>query len=129
MKIADFNLLKKFMAMTESGSDQEVLTAMKKVNEILKRSDTNWQRVLDRVVTIDHQVEAAPEERRRDPSESGRRRYLGDLLDDVEANATGTFADFVADLRAQFERSGLLSTNQVSALESARTRHRSSRRA
>lgn len=124
MKVAEFNLLKKLMAMTTSDVDAEALMAIRRANDILKRNATDWDKVFSRLVTLD--VEAASEVRGQPAGNArtaaGRARYLGDLLDDAEGSASGTFVDFVASVREQFERTGDLSSAQVEALERSRQR-------
>jgi hypothetical protein len=131
VKIADFRLLKKLMNMTQSGSDAEILTALRRANEILARSGTTWDRVLDRVVQLE--VEAAPTPRGPAPRGEGaedlsaqrRRNFLEELLGEVEsAELSGTMLDFVESVRRQFDDRGDLSVNQVEALERVRARER-----
>lgn len=129
MKLADFNQLRKLMQMTTSDSDREALTAIRKANEIIARSDTTWERVFGRLVTVDPGIEPDPESMRKAPDAAGRRRYLGDLLEDVAGASSGSFLDFVADLQRQFEERGTLTPAQVDALERARARERAPRHA
>lgn len=125
MKLAAFNQLKKLMQMTKSDADQEALTAVRKANKILDEAGTDWDRVFGRLVTVEQEIEEAPAAPTlRDPTGAGRRRYLNDLLTDVEASAAGDFVDFVTSLREQFDRTGSLSAGQVEALEKSRARAR-----
>lgn len=124
MKLAAFNLLKKLMPMTRSDADAEALMAIRKANKLLDEAGTNWENVFARLVKVEDEIEPAPEEWTRAPDAAGRRRYLGDLIEDVAANASGDFVDFVESVREQFERTGMLSVGQIEALEKSRARAR-----
>lgn len=109
MKLSDFNKLKKFMQMTLSGSDAEKLMAMNKANELLRAENVDWDRVLNRMVHLE--VELAP-------VDADDHAKVEELLSAAEeADPRGSWADFVASLREQFDRSGRLTPKQVAALE------------
>ena len=62
MKLADFNLLCKFMTLTMSDNDAEALTALRMANKVLTKDTLTWERVLKRSLRIDEpEFEAAPE--------------------------------------------------------------------
>jgi hypothetical protein len=123
MKLHDFNRLKKFMQMTFSDSDNEALTAMRQANAVLKREGLDWTRVLDRVVTLD--VEDADEPsppsrnatRAAQPHGIDEAKRINDAFDTIEDNdPRAGFADFIASLKAQWERRHHLTENQKAAL-------------
>lgn len=124
MKIEDFRKLKLFLNMTPSGSDQEVLTAMRKANEIVARSNTTWDRILDRVIKVEVEIESREQAsgRSSEPSAVAARRAahakrVEEAFAAIEAtDPRGEFADFVADVKAQWERTGRLSDAQYEAI-------------
>ena len=124
MKIADFNRLKKLMNMTLSGADQEILTAIRSANEIIRKSDTTWDRVLDRVIKVEVEIESVSEAKGRDMSEAGvaaRRAAFSKKVDEafatIEASdPRGDAADFIASIKSQWDRNGRLSEAQLAAL-------------
>lgn len=120
MKLSDFALLKKLMNMTLSGADQERLTAIDKANEIIAKSNTTWDRVLDRVIKVEVEIESrdAPP----DPSTTFARREafrkkIDEAFETIEASdPKADAADFIASLKSQWERNGSLSEAQRAAL-------------
>jgi hypothetical protein len=107
MNLNDLSRLKVLMNKTLSGSDAEALTALRSANEILRKHDLDWVKVLSRVW-------AATVERGSIPPESPRRRAdIEDLLGRLERDRS----EFVVDVREQFERTGTLSDRQIEALE------------
>lgn len=124
MKIADFRKMKLMMNMTLSGSDQEKLTAIEKVNEIIARSNTTWDKILDRVIKVDvvvESVEDATAGKLGDVNAEERRRAFRRRIDDAfaaieKSDPRGSWADFVADLKSQWERNGRLSEAQTEAV-------------
>lgn len=126
MKLSDFRILKKLMNMTLSGADQERLTAIDKANEIVRRSDTTWDRILDRVITIENQIESveAATSFTRDGSPSAvaaRRAAFAKRVEEAfaaieDTDLRGEFADFIASLRSQWDSKGRLSEAQAEAL-------------
>lgn len=124
MKITDFNRLKKLMNMTQSGADQEILTAIRSANEILTKSNTTWDRVLDRVIKVEVEIESADQARGRssDPvAVAARREAFSKKVEDafatIEASdPRGEAADFIASLKDQWEKNGRLSDRQFEAL-------------
>lgn len=124
MKLADFHLLKKLMNLTLSGSDQEKLTALAKVNEIIAKSNTTWDRILDRVIKVDVLVESVedalsdrPGGGDKDAARAAFRKKIDDAFKTIEeSDPRGTWADFVDDLKNQWTRNGRLSEAQVEAI-------------
>jgi hypothetical protein len=124
MKLADFKKMKLMMNMTLSGSDQEKLTAIAKVNEIIARSNTTWDKILDRVIKVDVTVESVEDAMRDRPGGGDanaaralfRKRVDAAFATIEESDPRGSWADFVADLKEQWERNGRLSEKQVEAI-------------
>lgn len=124
MKVADFVQLRKLMMMTTSASDNEALTAIRKANEVVRRSGVTWEDVFARLVTVEPGVEAAPAESGGDPDAGPSAAYLAELLEEASEGAHGSWLDFVSSLSEQFEATGRLSRGQVEALERSRDRRR-----
>jgi len=126
MKLSDFRKLKLLMNMTLSGADQERLTAIDKANEIVRRSDTTWDRILDRVITIENQIESveAATSFARDGSPSAvaaRKAAYAKRVEEAfsvieDTDPRGDFADFIASLKSQWDSKGRLSEAQAEAL-------------
>jgi hypothetical protein len=136
MKIADFHKLKKLMMLTLSSNDHEALAALKKANEIVARSSTDWNRIFERLVTVDVEempddVEAAPPHHTVDVAREQRRAEVNDLLEQLRAldwthagsHAVST-ARFIDDLAQQWTEKGWLSDAQVEALRKTLNRER-----
>lgn len=125
MKLEDFRRLKLYMNMTLSGSEQEILTAIRKANEIVDRSKTTWDRILDRTIKIEVEIESF-EDANTGPNKvdaATKRREINDAFDVVlSSDPTGDFADFVASLKDQWDRKGFLSGPQIEALFNAKRR-------
>lgn len=121
LKIADFRLLKKLMNMTLSGADAERLFAIDKANEIIKKSNTTWDRVLDRTIKVEVEIEARPEPKTADERSAARAAFVASVDDAfkvIEASdPRGEAADFIASLKEQWaDGSGRLSSRQLEAL-------------
>lgn len=120
MKIEDFRLLKKLMNMTLSGADAERLTAIDRANDILKKSNTTWDRVLDRTIKVEVEIEGREEPKSAADLAASRaafRKRVDDAFTTIEASdPRGEAADFIASLKEQWDRNGRLSANQLEAL-------------
>ena len=124
MRLADFSLLKKLMNMTLSGADQERLFAIDKANEIIKKSNTTWDKVLDRVISVEVPVESAESAtgRSEEPTAvAARREAFRKRVEDAfatieESDPRGDFADFVESIHEQWNTKGRLTDNQLEAL-------------
>lgn len=121
MKITDFNRLKKLLNMTLSGADGERLTAIDMANEIVRRSDTTWDRILDRVIKVDVMVESVEDATGGDANAEVRRAMFRAKVNEAfatieESDPRGSWADFIADLKSQWDRNGRLSEKQVEAV-------------
>lgn len=124
MKITDFNLLKKLLNMTLSGADQERLTAIDKANEIVRKSNTTWDRILDRVIKVEVEIESVAEAKGRpmDGASIAARKAafnkkVEDAFETIEASdPRADAADFIASLKSQWDRNGRLSEEQLKAL-------------
>jgi len=120
MRLSDFKLLKKFMQMTMSGSDTEILFALRKANVLLVAEGVDWDRVLDRMVHLE--VEAAPREPKPGRTEA---QEIDEAFAEVEASdPRGSFADFIASLKEQWDDRRSLSDKQKAALFDAVERTR-----
>lgn len=122
MKIEDFRKLKKLMNMTLSGADQEILTAIRSANEIVRKSETTWDRILDRVIKVEVEIEAREEPRDTSGAAIAARkaafdRKVASAFETIEdGDPRGEAADFVASLKAQWEKDGRLSERQLEAI-------------
>lgn len=124
MKITDFRKLKLMMNMTISGSDQEKLTALAKVNEIIAKSNTTWDRILDRVIKVDMMVESVEDALRdspgggdKDAARAAFKRKIDEAFETILAsNPKGTWAEFIDSLREQWDERAHLSKEQLDAL-------------
>jgi hypothetical protein len=109
MKLSDFNLLKKLLNMTESPVDAEALAAIRKANDLLKRADVNWDRVMNRMVTLDVEMAGA-----------GTSAGAGDVEeDDMESifqkaidQSSGGFHETILSIYAQWQRTSSISARQ-----------------
>lgn len=111
MKLTEFRKLKKYMMMTMSGADAEILMAVRKATELLVAEGVDWDRVLDRMVRLE--VE--------DYSHADADRPLGQRIDEafhavMADDPRGSTATFVASLHDQWMRRRSLSQNQQAAL-------------
>lgn len=124
MKIEQFRLLKKFMMMTMSGSEAEVNMAIKKANEAVVEAGTDWNKILDRVVKVELEIESADvaEGRSTEPgaaaaSKVARAKLVNDAFKTIEeSDPRGDAADFIASLKDQWDRRGFLTDLQMKAL-------------
>lgn len=123
MKLADFERFKKVMMLTTSPVDAEALAALRKANEVLAANGKTWCEVLDRVVKVESEIEPAEDQ----PTDASRirAREIDDMFDEVEASdPRGSFADFIADIKRQWNDVRWLSAAQVTALKNAADRAR-----
>jgi hypothetical protein len=120
MKLADFRRLCKFMQMTFSDSDNESLMALRQANTILKKENIDWDRVLNRVVTLDVEdapPEPAPHHTRPTPRADDEAARINDAFASIEDNdPRAGFADFIASLKEQWDRKHHLTAAQKDAL-------------
>lgn len=125
MKLSDFSKLKKLMNMTLSGADQERLVAIDRANEIIKNSNTTWDRVLDRVIKVEVEIESF-EDAGTGPDKVDRatkRREIDEAFATILAtDPRGEFADFIASLKQQWDDKGRLTGPQLEALFNAKRR-------
>lgn len=127
MRLRDFELLKKFMNMAMSDNDNEALTALRQANKIIVANNLNWQRVLDRVVSVEQDVESAPAEHTRAPRADnlGLPEYAQAVNDAFELAlpaASDSFLEFLESLRTQWDEKRFLSPAQREALFKAARR-------
>lgn len=124
MKIEQFRRLKKFMMMTMSGSEAEVLMAIRKANEAVVEAGTDWNKILDRVVKVELEIESveAATGQPSDPEDRAAvraafRKRVDDAFTAIEStDPRGDFADFIASLKDQWEKRGTLTGPQLEAL-------------
>lgn len=124
MKLSEFNQLKKLMQRTTSDSDPEALTALRMANKVLARNGLGWERVFERLVTVEPDIEVASDvEGPREPSERllhGRwtpaelEAALSQVLIAAE-NGSG-WRTFLLDLEAQWRAKSWLSLSQCEAI-------------
>ena len=127
ISLKQFGLLKKFMQTTMSGADAEKLFALKKSSDIMSEAGIDWNHILDRCVKVELEIESfetaeAPrgnvdDGRAREAERAAMARKVGEAFDDIEAtDPKGTWADFIADLKRQWDEKGRLSGPQMEAL-------------
>lgn len=131
MTLKDFEQLKKFMNMTESGADAEVVMAVRKANALLLKYSYNWDAVFKRLVTLE--VEEAQPERATAPpprSQGARPAPVPATVDPVRVNRlfeqalenvhpNSPFRATVEDIHSKWEKYGSLSVGQLSVIEKA----------
>lgn len=117
MSVKEFGQLKKFMMMTTSDNDQEVLTAVRMANNILKKHNVNWDAVFARLVKVGNQIESVDdvEAKVMSGARSSRDR-IKEALEIALTNASGSFYGFLSDLGEQLDRTGRLSQAQEDAI-------------
>jgi hypothetical protein len=123
MKLSEFKQLKKLMMMTMSGAPAEVDFALKRANELLAKHGLDWDRVLNKTVTVAHEFEEADEP--ADPADrrAAEAREVDEAFSAVEASdPRGSFADFISDLKTRWESTRHLSMPQKDALFKAARR-------
>jgi len=115
VKITDFKRLKKLMMMTLSDSDNEALMSLRQANKILTGYGIDWDRVLDKTVTVVNEVEEGPDDLSDYPA-----RDKGRQDDEVDEAFTylgqGRTSSFIESLHDQWERKRWLSPAQRDAL-------------
>lgn len=135
MKLESFRLLKKFMMMTTSSSEAEILMSIRKANEMIAEAGTDWNKVLDRVVTVELPFEsagAAYEKSRceRDEESGASRERRAAFVARVDSafkaiestDPRGSFADFISDVKNQWVVKRSLSAGQREAIFKAATK-------
>jgi hypothetical protein len=136
MKLTDFTRLKKLMMMTMSGADQEVLTAIRKANELLVTEKVDWDRVLSRMVSLEVEDGAAYDHAPRGVTPrgvtqdavwmEGQTRRVEAAFSAVWADEPrGSFRQFIMNLQKQWNERHRLTENQRSALFDAAAQARS----
>lgn len=135
MKLADFNRLKKFMALTDSDVDAEAMGALKAANNLLRKESLTWERVLSRSVKIISEAEEAPEDYGSGPQPAAKSRTvpastrsnsddeLEEAIEIVE-NSTidGTFRYTLENIIAWYRKSGKISERQKEVVINASKR-------
>lgn len=117
MKLKDFNTLKKIMARTTSDNDAEALESIRAANRLLASESLTWQRVLDKTVSVRHEIEDVP----RDFDFAGG-VDINATFERALDKATGSFRDFLLSLQEQWEEKAWLSESQKDALFKAAER-------
>lgn len=123
MSIKDFGLLKKLMARTTSGTDNERLEAIDHANKLLAKSELTWEKVFARTVTVVDEVEASPETipgRTVDPEKD----QIDDAFDTIRGRTSGSFTTMVESIERQWKEEGWLSPKQKKTIFDARDRER-----
>ena len=128
MSLKAFSTLKRVMQLATSDNDAEALAALRKANSLLQAAGVDWQRVFERCVTVGIEVEEAPEEVDRRAHRARERTEILEAFETVEeSDPTGSFADFIASLKEQFDKRGTLTENQKAALLKSADRARDRR--
>ena len=129
MSLAAFTRLKKYMQMTLSGSESEKAFALQKANEAVLEAGVDWNHILDRCVKVELEIESADDvEHRSAPSgntdasareieRAAMAKKINEAFATIEASdPKGTWADFIADLKKQWDERGRLTGPQLAAL-------------
>lgn len=112
MNLAEYNQLRKLMAMTASENDGEALGAIRAANRLLARNGLIWKMVFDRLVTVVNPVGG-------DAEDSG----LGDeIFERALRGARGDFRDMLLSIQAQWKNGAELSPRQQAAVLKAAER-------
>jgi predicted lipid carrier protein YhbT len=110
MKLSDFTKLKGCMRLTESPVDAEALAALRKANELLRANGHTWESVFARLVKIDVPIESVLEPK-------DERLVIEEAFAAIEdADPRGSWADFVASVREQWDSRGYLTAPQREAI-------------
>jgi|SRR5580700_863352 hypothetical protein len=118
MSVDSFRKLRKLMQLTLSDNDEEALGALRKANALLRAHAYDWNSAFDRLIKVESPVEMAQHQpsqtlRRADP-EAERINNAFEAIE--ESDPRGSFADFIASLREQWDRSNRLTVAQKEAL-------------
>lgn len=124
MRMRDFLLLKKLMAMTTSDADAEVLMAIRQANLMLSKEGLTWETVFSRTVTVVNEFEAAPDQIDEPATKAGSSVRIDPEAERIDAafaaiddaGTRGSFGDFIESLRDQWEKRRSLSDKQRAAL-------------
>lgn len=115
MSLEDYNKLKKFMAMTTSEADQEVLMAIRGANKLLTGYQLDWEKVFGRVVKV---IEGSEPERSEEPGD------LEHEFHDAIENSSGGFLQMLEDIYEQWQKTGRISPKQEKVVRDAAARAR-----
>lgn len=119
MKVSEFNKLKNLMMLTTSDNDHEALAALRKANSILKTNGYDWNATFGRLVKVQDEIEAAPQDRTAKDIDA----QINEAFDTIEAtDPKGGFADFIASLHEQWADKHYLTPAQKEALFKAADR-------
>jgi hypothetical protein len=104
--------------LTTSDNDAEALVAIRSANKILADAGIDWNRVFDRTITVAAEFEAAPEESKIvRQTVSTHTREIEEAFTTIKArDPRGTFADFIASLKDQWDEKHFLTEKQKAAL-------------
>jgi hypothetical protein len=131
VKLKDFNRLKKFMQMTFSDADAEALMAVRQANALLKKDNIDWDRVLNKCVTLDveegdHGDDPPSQRPTRGGGHDPWANQIEAAFDAIWASEPkGSFRRFVIDVQKQWKEKGRLSENQRTAILDAARKARS----
>lgn len=118
MSLTDYDRLKKFMNMTESGVDAEALSALRKANAVLMKYNYTWDAVFARLITTE--VESAPIEHAslhtdvpKPMSDDEINAMFQRALEKVKA---GSFRDTLLSIQASWTNKHFLSPRQLATV-------------
>lgn len=125
MPLKTYQQLRKLMMLTHSDNDTEALAALRKANALLREHSYDWNSAFDRLVKVESPIEMAyvhydtgekaisPAYKRNDPDTL----RINNAFEEIEdRDPRGSFADFIASLKDQWDRSGRLTVAQKEAL-------------
>lgn len=116
ISLTDLAQVKKYMGLTFSVHDGEALSALRKVNSILKKHALTWDEVLSRTVKAD----SLPIEESGEMSIGDQIRKALDLVRSTQMS--DSFAVFLSSIEAQYEQTGYLTPEQRRPLFAAAKR-------
>lgn len=122
------DLIIKLLNLSQSDNDHEALSAIRKVNAILKHNKISWASLISKPATgqdilaqqrAQYEANVRAEQRQREKREEKQaKEELGDMFDFILGNAPDWFdADFVEDLKFRYDHGEDLSLNQLNALK------------
>lgn len=123
MQHSDFLMLKKLLALTASDQDGEALTAARKANALLLRTNVHWFDLVDAAEHSRPAPQAQPEPPPAQPERTAYQREIDDALELVLTTASGDFRRFILGLKEQWEETGTLSPRQRDALLKAKRKN------
>jgi hypothetical protein len=117
-KASDFEIFIKLMMMTQSSSDQEALTALRKANAKLASINRNWEELLrGKVTTAEFPDIAMGGNLNTGGGVKYTDQFITVMLDDLLLEVQGSFRTFVTDINRFWEEKGFLTEKQYNVIK------------